>query len=99
MTTKHLLAVTHPRPDRWIARSLQWPEVSGEADSEVEAVAQARGKIGRLLGEAKIVEVEVSAAGEAENPWVAYAGWCADDPTYEMYLEELAAARRRDDLP
>ncbi len=67
-------------------------ELEATATTKEEAIQAVRKLLSEWLASGQLVPVELP----VENPWLKFAGWAKDDPDYEMYLEELARAKKED---
>jgi predicted RNase H-like HicB family nuclease len=82
----------------YVAQPIGLPELQVQAASEAEAIAQVKQALEQWLATVKVVQVSIPGAGTG-NPWIDSAGRSADDPTWEMYQEELRKARLSDVAP
>lgn len=78
---------------RYVARPVGLPEIEAEAATEQAAIDAVRQKLKNWLGDAKLVQVEVTPA--SGNPWVDFCGSSADDPDWEDYQAEVRRVRER----
>ena len=76
---------------RYVARPLGVPEIEATAATEAEAIEQVRHELSEWLRSAKLVQVDVPAAGV--NPWLETFGRSADDPDFDEFQTELARVR------
>lgn len=74
------------------------PECRAEAQTKEVAVAQVTALLKSWIMEGKLVTVEIEQTADGKvltgNPWLASAGAFKDDPTYDEFLENIAAYRR-----
>ena len=84
------------KPGQYIAEPLGLKELRVEAPSETEVLKQVRKALHGLLGSAKLVQVDIPDTPQS-NPWLESFGRSADDPLFEVYLEELERARAEDE--
>ncbi|MCI0485750.1 MAG: hypothetical protein L0229_04030 [Blastocatellia bacterium] len=80
----------------YIARPVLWPDSAVEGTTEQEALDRVRDLIRDLLGRTQLVQVEVDVPeSQTDNPWLARAGWFANDPTWDDFLQAMADYRRQ----
>jgi len=83
--------------DRFVAEPVGLSELRVEAATEAAALAQVgRALLGWLGAAGRLVHLDLPAAGTS-NPWLESFGRSADDPLFEVFLEEMARARAEDD--
>jgi hypothetical protein len=75
--------------DQFVAHSVLFPEVKAEAASESEAVEKVRRSLDEFLAASKLIKV----SRRSGNPWLDAFGSAADDPDFEVYLDEIRKAR------
>ncbi len=78
---------------RYVARPVGLPEIEAEAETEQAAIDAVRQKLKTWLGDAKLVQVEVTPA--SGNPWLDFFGSSADDPDWEDYQAEIKRVREQ----
>jgi hypothetical protein len=78
---------------RYVARPVGLPEIEAEAETEQAAIDAVRQKLKTWLGDAKLVQVEVTPT--SGNPWLAFFGSSADDPDWEDYQAEIKRVREQ----
>jgi predicted RNase H-like HicB family nuclease len=92
----HLIAVRPDPQGRYTAQVVGLPEVRTVADTEEEALKQARDKLAEWLATIRLFEVHVSPS-HGVDPASEYAGHAKDDPLFDEYLEEIARFRKEAD--
>lgn len=90
--------VQNQSEQRFIASIVGLPNVVVEGETEQEVIAKAKTALESQLATGKFVTIEVN---WIESPQVAtlpmrYAGIFADDPTFEDWMEKLAAIRQQE---
>jgi predicted RNase H-like HicB family nuclease len=78
---------------RYVARPVGLPEIEAEAETEQAAIDAVRQKLKTWLGDAKLVQVEVTPT--SGNPWLDFFGSSADDPDWEDYQTEIKRVREQ----
>jgi predicted RNase H-like HicB family nuclease len=68
------------------------PELEATGSTREEAVEQVRHRLHEWVSSGQLVPIDLP----EDNPWIKYAGWAKDDPDYDVYLEELAKAKKED---
>lgn len=80
----------------YTARPVLWPDVETHGETQQEALEAVQRRIREMLGHTEFVQVEVDLPNaQAQNPWLERAGMFADDPTWDEFLQAMAAHRRR----
>ncbi len=79
--------------DHFTAQVVAFPELRAEAATEAEAVDKLRVSLEEFLANSKLIKLSV----RDSNPWLAVAGHSADDPDFDIYLEEIRKARMAED--
>ncbi|NJL39224.1 MAG: type II toxin-antitoxin system HicB family antitoxin [Leptolyngbyaceae cyanobacterium SM1_4_3] len=89
---------------KFVASVVEMPTVSGEGATEAEAIAQAKVALESKLATGKFVTIQIRSADQLDeftneeiDPWLKHLGLFADDPTFEDFLEEVAAYRQQVD--
>jgi predicted RNase H-like HicB family nuclease len=78
---------------RYVARPVGLPEIEAEAETEQAAIDAVRQKLKTWLGDAKLVQVEVTPT--SGNLWLDFFGSSADDPDWEDYQAEIKRVREQ----
>lgn len=96
--------VQNSADQKFVASVVGMPTVSGEGETEAEAIAQAKAALESKLSTGKLVTIQVGSANQLiesinrqTDPWLKHLGLFADDPTFEDFLEEVAAYRQQMD--
>ena len=77
---------------RYVARPVGLPGIEAAASTKQAAVEAVQGKLREWLGDAELVQVEIST--RSGNPLLDFFGSSADDPDWEEYQAELERIRR-----
>ena len=88
--------IQSPAAQRFVALIVGMPAITVEGTTEEEAIVKAKAALESLLAGGKVVTIEVNPeepSGELAIP-MKYAGVFADDPTFEDWMDKLAAIRR-----
>jgi predicted RNase H-like HicB family nuclease len=92
MTTAVL--VTRLADNRYTARALALADVVASGASEAEAIAALRTALADLQTRSHIVQVDLPVpAAPADDPWLRAAGIWADDPSWDVFQQAIAAYR------
>jgi hypothetical protein len=83
------IAVWPGGENQFVAQAIGFPDVKAEGATESEAVEKVRNSLTEFLSNAKLVKYSLP----AENPWLKAFGSAADDPDFDIYLEEIQKAR------
>jgi hypothetical protein len=76
----------------------EWPEVVIEEDSREAAITQIKEQLSAYLSQPyEVIHIDLEPIGTAEHPWLQFAGMWADDPTWDDFMDEVAAYRQRED--
>ena len=78
---------------RYVARPVGLPEIEAAAETEQAAIDAVRQKLKTWLGDAKLVQVEVTPT--SGNLWLDFFGSSADDPDWEDYQAEIKRVREQ----
>jgi hypothetical protein len=77
------------------------PVVNGEGVTPEEAIAQAKTSLQPQLATGKFIKIQVDSAEESieleTDPWLKHLGLFANDPTFDDFLDEVAAYRHQVD--
>jgi predicted RNase H-like HicB family nuclease len=79
--------------DHFTAQVVAFPQLKAEAATEAEAVDKLKDSLEEFLEKSKLIKVSVKGG----NPWLAVAGHAADDPDFDIYLEEIRKYRMEQD--
>lgn len=81
------------------ASALEFPAYKVEATNRQQALEALQQLLGSHLEKAEIVplEMEVSYAQVAQNPWVRFAGIFKDDPYFKEIADAIRSERESDD--
>lgn len=89
---------------RFVASIVGMPAIVGEGTTEEDAIAQAKAALQAQLTRGKFVTIQVEETNQSDksvnqkiDPWLKHLGIFADDPTFEDFLEEVAAYRQQVD--
>ncbi len=82
--------------DNFIASVVGMPNVMVEANTEEEAISKAKSALQAQLATGKFVTIEVNPQeiSHQETTQMKYAGIFADDPTFDDFMDKLAAIRK-----
>jgi predicted RNase H-like HicB family nuclease len=90
--------ILRKKHDKYIARVREWPEVVIEEDSREAAITQIKEQLSAYLSQPyEVIQIDLEPIGTAEHPWLQFAGMWADDPTWDDFMDEVAAYRQRGD--
>ena len=84
------------KKDNFIASVVGMPNVMVEANTEEEAISKAKSELQAQLATGKFVTVEVNPQQitDGETTQIKYAGIFANDPTFDDFMDKLAAIRK-----
>ncbi|MGB3654353.1 MAG: type II toxin-antitoxin system HicB family antitoxin [Rivularia sp. (in: cyanobacteria)] len=84
------------KKDNFIASVVGMPNVMVEANTEEEAISKAKSELQAQLATGKFVTVEVNPQEitDGERNQIKYAGIFANDPTFDDFMDKLAAIRK-----
>jgi predicted RNase H-like HicB family nuclease len=68
------------------------PELHATGATREEVIRQIRRLLNEWIASGQLVPIDLP----DDNPWLKYAGWAKDDPYEQIYLEELAKAKKED---
>lgn len=90
------ILLTKTTSNGYTARPLLWPEIVGSGDSEAAAIAQVRKALASALNQSRVVQIELPAPEEMDDPWLRAAGMWQDMPEDEWnsFQDELARIRQ-----
>jgi hypothetical protein len=93
------IELTRQAADHYIARALQFPDVTVEAASREAALAQIRAAlVARRSAGTEIVQITIESSGTPPQPvWPLHAGAFPDDEAYQTMLREVELQRRTRD--
>lgn len=99
---QYQVLVQKPSERHFVASIVGWSNVVADGKTEEEAIAKIKAALTAQLATSKFVTIEVdsepetaSGADETQtNPWLKHFGIFADDPTFDDFLEEVAAYRK-----
>lgn len=92
---EYSVLVQNPSPQVFMASVLELPGFTVQGHTKEEAVEAACAAIEeRLNGEIIKVEVTRNGVKQSVNPLIEGAGAFRDDPTWDDFLEQMAAYRR-----
>ena len=91
--------VQNPSEQRFVASVVGLPSVMVEGETEKEAIAKVKTALELQLAMGKFVTIEISSqqSNPETDPWLKHLGIFANDPTFEDFLEEVAAYRQQVD--
>ena len=95
--------IQSPAAQRFVASIVGMPAITGEGTTESEAIDQAKAALQSQLATGKFVTIEVGSTNRLnesvnrDDPWLKHLGLFANDPTFEDFLEEVAAYRQKVD--
>ncbi len=85
---------------RFVASVVGIPNVVVEGETEAEAIAKVKNVLESQLATGRFVTIEVNSTSQETkdaDPWLKHLGIFVDDPTFEDFLEEVAAYRQQVD--
>lgn len=102
---QYQVLVRKPSEQHFVASIVGLSDVVADGRTEEEAIAKIKAALTSQLAVSKLVTIEIESEdidreeeqGETIDPWIRHAGIFADDPTFDDFLEEIAAFRRRVD--
>jgi predicted RNase H-like HicB family nuclease len=95
---QYQVLVQNPSQSRFVASIVGMAGVVAEGETEAEAVASVKAALESQLATAKLVTIEVTQPSHfTPDPWLKHFGVFADDPTFDDFLEEVAAYRQHRD--
>jgi hypothetical protein len=91
--------VQNPSEQRFVASVVGLPSVMVEGETEEEVIAKVKTALESQLAMGKFVTIEISSQqfNTGTDPWLKHLGIFANDPTFEDFLEEVAAYRQQVD--
>lgn len=90
--------ILRKKHDKYIARVREWPEVVIEEDSREAAITRVKEQLSAYLSQPhEVIQIDLEPISTAEHPWLQFAGMWADDPTWNDFVDEVAAYRQRVD--
>ncbi len=87
------IAVWPGGENQFVAQAIGFPDVKAEAATESEAVEKVHDSLEEFLAKSKLIKISVRSG----NPWLDVAGHSADDPDFDLYLEEIRKYRMEQD--
>lgn len=99
------ILLTKTAGNGYTARPLLWPEITGSGDSEAEAIAQVRKALASALNQSRVVQIELPAPDDVDDPWLPLIGMWKDMPdeewaSFQRSLRDIReAANHGTDLP
>jgi predicted RNase H-like HicB family nuclease len=87
----------NPSAHRYVASVMGLTGVMAEAETEEEAIIKIKTVLTSQLETAKFITIEVGASTSSEQnrPEMKYAGILANDPTFEDWMQKMAAIRQQ----
>lgn len=87
---------------QFVASIVGMPAITEEGTTEEEAITQAKAALQAQLATGNVtIQVrstnQPNALGNQDDPWLKHLGLFANDPTFEDFLEEVAAYRQQVD--
>jgi hypothetical protein len=79
--------------DHFTAQVVAFPALRAEAATEAEAVEKLRDSLEEFLENSRLIELSV----RNSNPWLEIAGHSANDPDFDIYLQEIRKFRMEQD--
>jgi predicted RNase H-like HicB family nuclease len=93
---QYQVLVQNPSQSHFVASIVGMSGVIAEGETEAEAVSRVKTALEAQLETAKFITIEVSQPRNfATDPWLKHFGVFADDPTFDDFLEEVAAYRQQ----
>lgn len=69
-----------------------------EEDSRKAAITRIKEQLSAYLSHPhEVIQIDLEPMGTAEHPWLQFAGMWADEPTWNDFVDEVAAYRQRVD--
>jgi len=95
---QYQVLVQKPSERHFVASILGLSSIVADGTTEEEAITKIKNALKSQLATAKIVIIDIdSEPTQAEtDPWIKHAGIFADDPTFNDFIEEVAAFRRQE---
>lgn len=102
---QYQVLVQKPSEQHFVASIVGMSNVVADGKTEEEAISKIKVALTAQLAVSKLVIIEIEpdsvdkekAEEEENDPWIKHAGIFADDPTFDDFLEKVAAFRRRAD--
>ncbi|MGH9801694.1 MAG: hypothetical protein ACRD82_15120, partial [Blastocatellia bacterium] len=93
---QYQILIEHSNQNGFVASVIGLPDCVVEGATEEEAINRAKLRLKSRLTQGKIVTVDVDVPAQelTGNPWIDSAGIFKDDPTFDVFLEEIAKYRR-----
>ena len=88
--------VENTTPHGYTASIQEWPSCSATGATKAEALTRLRQAISDRLSKVEIVPIEVDVPGNG-HPLAKVLGIFEDDPTFDQFVEDMAAYRREID--
>lgn len=82
--------------NQFVASVLGFPDLIAEGRTREEALERARTALEKRLAQSELITIEVGAPQleQSRDVWLGEFGRFRDDPTFDDFLGEVAAARR-----
>ena len=102
---RYQVLVQNPSGHHFVASIVGLSNVVADGKTEEEAISKIKAALTSQLAVSKLVTIEIESEdidrekeqGETVDPWIKHAGIFADDPTFDDFLAEIEAFRRRVD--
>lgn len=98
---QYQVLVQKPSEQHFVASVVGLSHVVADGKTEEEAIASVKAALTSQLTSAKLVTIEIDTESDSDkeetDPWLKHFGIFADDPTFDDFLEEVAAYRKRVD--
>lgn len=99
---QYQVLVQKPSEQHFVASIVGLSNVVADGKTEEEAITNIKAALTSQLAAAKFVTIEIDSESEKKdekaetntNPWLKHFGIFADDPTFDEFLEEVAAYRK-----
>jgi predicted RNase H-like HicB family nuclease len=96
-TMQYQVLLQNPSAHRYVASVIGLTGIMAEAETEEEAITKIKTVLTSQLETAKFITIEVGASTSSEQntPEMKYAGIFAHDPTFEDWMQKMAAIRQQ----
>jgi predicted RNase H-like HicB family nuclease len=94
---QYQVLLQNPSAHRYVASVIGLTGVMAEAETEEEAITKIKTVLTSELETAKFITIEVGecTSSQQKKSEMKYAGILADDPTFEDWMQDLAAIRQQ----
>jgi predicted RNase H-like HicB family nuclease len=92
--------VQNSAEQHFLAAIVGVPDVTAEGQTEAEAIAKAKTALESKLAMGKLVTIEIETQNlePEDDPWIKHMGIFTNDPTFDDFLQEVAAYRQQVDI-